>query len=140
MVNNEKHRKAIRFITKFLLFIFIFWFTQTLVDINRPARLGSRKVDTIKIMGDSKEIFVRNQERIDMFVEQMKYKFVVPSYYKEPPLNEGYYVLAFFKDNKLVGIFAYNIEKKLLQPRGKPLSSDLYGIIESFIKESSKPN
>lgn len=138
MVNNDKTRKAARFITRVLLFLLVFWFTQTLVDANRPARLSLQKVDTVKIISNSQEISVDNHERIDLFIKQMKYKFIVPNFYKEAPLNEGYYVLAFFKGDKLVGVFAYNIEEKLLHPRGKPLSPDLYDIIETFIKESYK--
>ena len=140
MANNERHRKYISYIANILLCILIFWFVQTFVDINRPVRVGLKEIDTIKIMGDSKEIFVRDQEKIDKFIGQMKYKFVIPSYYKEPPLSEGYYVLAFYKDNKAVGVFAYNIEKRLLNPRGKALSSELYDILEAFIKESYKPD
>jgi hypothetical protein len=138
MTINEKQRKAIKFLTSVLISALLFWFTETIADINRPARVSSRKVDAISIISGSKNILINDQERIDTFLKQLKYKFVVPSYNKEAPLNGDYYVLAFFKNNKVVGIFAYNIEKRLLHPSGKPLSADLNNILESFIRENYK--
>lgn len=138
MANNEKRRKLIKRIISILLSILIFLYTDAIVYVNAPVKLGMRKVDTIKIMKDSKDIFVRDQEKIDKFIGQMKYKFAIPSFQKE---QDGYHVMVFYNGDKVAGVFAYNIEKRLIYISGKPfsdkpLSSDLCNAIESFIIEN----
>lgn len=123
---------------KIILIICLYLTSYLFTRANSPFFISYMKVDAIEIIHHDKSGYVREQEKINEFLDSMKGTVIIPDSIGEKKFTEEHYILVFYYKEKVKKVFAYDYENKELHPSGKPLNPKLYSIISTFIDENYK--